>query len=135
MALDGKSVPAGAKLSHVIMTSPCVGLLAHSIVCIQANDYVGLYTSARAAVRVYALTVGFNGGVHFGIGAALHETAALEYDKSAHRNQMLLSCVPGLIAYGAGYFMLYAHPLSVSTIAYSFSAMLISQMVLYRYDV
>lgn len=100
-----------------------------SLVLTQFTSPVLFAITARTWLRILCLNIAFNGAIHYGIGAALHEIATLDYLRASSTRQILYSFVPGIAAFGTTYWMLLSSPLTVSTLWAGFAALSLIQTV------
>ena len=89
---------------------------------------------ARTCIRLLSLNISFFGGIHYGFGAASYDTARSDEEKKAISYQIMYSFVPATIAFISSNMILFQNPLTVATVTYGFTALMVTQFVTLKLD-
>lgn len=130
------NIPKGVKFSFFMMTFPLLcstaylGMLAPMVSAggglIEPSSFA---TLARTCVRLLALNISFLGGVHYGLASATYETAVHDDELRAIKLQMIYSFVPAAMSFSFASMLLFASPLSMPTVMFSFTGLMITQLL------
>ena len=80
------------------------------------------------------MNLAFFGGIHYGFGSAQYDVVKDEQEKSAVRNQLGYSFVPGIISFAASNWMLFANPLTLKDVTLGFTALMLIQLLGLKFD-
>lgn len=80
------------------------------------------------------MNISFLGGIHYGLGACNWEIAITDEDRKMATRQMVLSFVPAISAIACSSYLLFAAPISMSHVIFSFSGFMVTQFVLLKGD-
>ena len=130
--MKAAKTPKGVWFSTFILSTPLV--LATTYLSVMAPmamnaTVVDPYTFAfvaRTCLRLLSLNITFFGGIHYGLASAAWDTARNEKEANSIKYQLIYSFVPGFIAYCSTNFLLFSSPLTLQTVIYSFSALMLT---------
>lgn len=89
--MKDETIPRGVVFSQLLMAMPLLGctavtcLLAPMAIHPQFVDPAQFSYLARTSLRLLTLNVGFNAGIHYGMGAAMYDLAQDETEKARIR--------------------------------------------------
>ena len=134
MAYNIKSteVPKGVWFSTLVMSFPLftltgyLGMLAPMAANPAFVDPAQFAFLARSAVRMLSLNLAFIGGVHYGLGAGMWEACREEDELRKTKFQMMFAFVPALTSFFASSILLFSATLTVPTIVFSFSSLMMT---------
>lgn len=133
-------VPKGVWLSTIMMSAPlfsftfyltCMSLLVQNPAMVDPAQFAFV---ARTCLRLLSLNISFFGGIHYGFGAASYDTARSDEEKQAISYQIMYSFVPATIAFISSNIILFQSPLTVATVTYGFTALMVTQFITLRFD-
>lgn len=129
-------VPRGVAFSQVMMALPllgCTGMLC-MLAPMAGNpaivDPTNFNYLARTTLRLLTLNVGFNAGIHYGMGAAMYEVALDEEERSRIKRQMLYSAIPAIAQMVLQEGLLLSASLSPMSVVFFFNGMLLVQVAM-----
>lgn len=135
-----EKIPKGVTFSNILMSAPLMTLTLYlgALTPMAGNgafvDPAQYAFMARSALRLLSLNIAFYGGIHYGLAAAVYETAITEEELHNVKMQMMYSFVPGVVALGASQMMLFACPLQVSHIVMGFTSLMLTQFITLQVD-
>ena len=141
MTMQATETPKGVWLSTLMMSAPLftmttyLAVMAPMAANAQLVDPTHFAFVARSCLRMMSLNLAFLGGVHYGLGAAVYDTARSEEEKKSIEMQMVYSFVPAAVGSISTGFMLFQSPLTLPHVVYGFTSLLITQLVTSRFDV
>ena len=134
-SMKEENIPKGVKLSNVMMSAPLFSLTLYLafLTPMAANpavvDPVHYAFLARTAVRLLTLNISFLGGIHYGLAACTYETAVTEEELRRIQYQMIYSFVPAAMALSSSSFLLFASPLTIGHVIFSFTSLMLTQLI------
>lgn len=132
MNMKTEETPKGVWLSTAMMSAPLFSMTAYLAVMapLAANatlvDPAHFGFVARSCLRMLSLNIAFLGGTHYGLGAAVYDTAKSEEEKKQIEYQLLYSFVPGTIACVSSSLVLFSTPLTLQMVMYGFTSMMLT---------
>jgi len=132
--------PKGVWFSTFVMSAPLLmatgylGVLspiASNAALVDPNQFAYI---ARTCLRLLSLNISFIGGIHYGLGSATYDTARTDEERRAVNIQLLYSFVPASMAFGTTSFLLFSSPLTMPTVVYAFTGLMITQLVTLKFD-
>ena len=133
-------VPKGVWFSTFCLTLPLLSTTGYLAVMspMAANaaivDPLHFAYVARTCLRILSLNVSFIGGVHYGFASAQWDTARSSEEERALSMQMMYSFVPAVMAFCSTNFLLFSSPISVGTVIYTFTCLMLTQLVTLKFD-
>ena len=130
--MKATKTPKGVWLSTIMMSAPLVtatGYLAMMAPMAANGTIVDPYTFAyvaRSCLRLLSLNISFFGGIHYGLASAAYDTARSSEETRAIQLQMFYSFVPAVMAFCSTNFLLFSSPLTMPTVIYAFSALMLT---------
>jgi hypothetical protein len=76
----------------------------------------------------------FIGGIHYGFASAAYDTARSEEETKRISMQMFYSFVPAIMAFASTNFMLFSCPLTVKTVVFGFTSLMLTQLISLKFD-
>jgi len=140
MNMKATEIPKGVWLSTMIMSAPFLSMTTYLAVMspMAANatlvDPVHFAFVARSCLRMLSLNLAFLGGIHYGLGAAVYDTARSNEEKKQVEYQIMYSFVPAIVASISSSVILFTSPLSLKVVVYGFTSLLLTQLVTSRFD-
>lgn len=142
MLFDMKATktPKGVWFSTFMMSAPLVSAtcflammspMAANAAIVDPQNFA--YVS-RSCLRMLSLNISFFGGIHYGLASATFDTARTPEEASAIKLQMFYSFVPAFMAYCSTNFLLFSSPLTVPVVIYSFTSLMLTQLVSLKFD-
>lgn len=109
-------------MSLLLLYGPLTAMTL-SLTLTQFASPIAFMLTAKTWLRILCLNTAFNGGIHYGIGAALFEISSLKSLQDLYSRQVIYSLIPGVIAFGITEYMILTSPLTLQAWAVSFLAM------------
>ena len=134
------TVPKGVWFSTFLMSAPLItattylGVMAPMAANAALVDPANFAFVARSCLRLLSLNISFFGGIHYGLASATYDVARTEEEKKAISFQMMYSFVPAIMAFSCSNFLLFSSPITEGTIIYSFTTLMLTQMVSLKFD-
>jgi Protein of unknown function (DUF3429) len=134
-------IPKGVKFSYFMMSFPLIctttylGLLAPMVsastgmVDPQSFAYLG-----RTCMRLLALNISFQGGIHYGLASATYETAVTDEELKHIRRQLIFSFVPAAMSFSFTSMLLFSSPITLPTVLISFTGLMLTQLLTLQVD-
>jgi hypothetical protein len=130
--MKDEQLPKGVAFSQLMMAVPLLGFT--SFLCLLAPmaanpafvDPTQFAYLARSSLRLLALNISFMGGIHYGLGAALYETADTPEELLRVKYQIAYSVVPAVMCMGSTGFLLFASPLTVPHVIFGFTSLMLT---------
>lgn len=134
------TTPKGVWFSTFVMSAPLIGAtgylallspIAANAALVDPNSFAYV---ARTCVRLLSINLSFFGGIHYGLASATYDTARTPEELKAINIQLGYSFVPAIMAFVSSNFLLFSHPLTMSVVVYSFTSLMLTQLVSLKFD-
>ena len=138
--MKASEVPRGVWFSTFCMTLPLMtttgylALMAPMAANAAIVDPHHFSYVARTCLRILSLNITFMGGVHYGFASAQYDTARTSEEEKAVSLQMMYSFVPAIMAFSSTNFLLVSSPVTISTVIYAFTSLMLTQLVTLKFD-
>lgn len=113
MNMKATETPKGVWLSTMMMSAPFLTMTTYLAVMAPMAANAALVDPqhfafvARSCLRMLSLNLAFLGGIHYGLGAAVYDTARSAEEKKQIEYQIMYSFVPAIMASMSTGFILF----------------------------